>query len=103
MGRAPYPRPFELSKKLRLIRETLSLSQNGMIQLMGLSTKLSQAEISAFERGIRVPPPFILLQYARCAGICADVLIDDNLRLPAKLPSKPRHGSSTGHRDRKEP
>ena len=30
-------------------------------------------------------------EYARAAGVCVDVLIDDRLDLPAKLPAKPKH------------
>jgi hypothetical protein len=40
---------------------------------------------------MREPSLVILLQYARVAGVCVDVLIDDALNLPVKLPSKPKH------------
>jgi hypothetical protein len=64
---------------------------------MGLEDKLTQAEISAFERGIRQPPLHVLLEYARAAtgirkagrgaGDYLEVLIDDSLDLPDKLPN----------------
>jgi hypothetical protein len=33
----------------------------------------------------------ILLEYARLANVYVDVLIDDNLDLPARLPSAKKH------------
>jgi hypothetical protein len=41
--------------------------------------------------GKREPSLPLLLKYARIAGICVDDLIDDELDLPEKLPSKPKH------------
>ena len=37
------------------------------------------------------PPLPVLLAYAKLAGVSTDVLIDDELDLPAKLPAKPKH------------
>jgi transcriptional regulator with XRE-family HTH domain len=96
MGRATRPRPSRLAEKLVEIRKNLNLSQNGMIRCMGLENKLTQAEISAFERGIRQPPLHVLLGYARAAagtrksgqggGDYLEMLVDDSLSLPRKLP-----------------
>ena len=93
MGRASRPKPVRLAEKLKEIRLKLGLSQNGMIRRIGLAEELTQAEISAFERGIRVPPLHILLEYA-CAispsatGEYVEVLIDDRLNLPERIPAK---------------
>jgi transcriptional regulator with XRE-family HTH domain len=92
MGRASRPKPVRLAEKLKEIRQKLSLSQNGMIRRIGMAEELTQAEISAFERGIRVPPLTVLLEYARAismegTGEYLEILIDDNLDLPEKLPS----------------
>jgi transcriptional regulator with XRE-family HTH domain len=46
--------------------------------------------VSEFERGLREPSLLALLQYARLAGVSTDVLIDDELDLPAKLKSRVR-------------
>ena len=81
------PTPARLAVKLCQIREALDLSQNGMIERMGLTGKLSREKISAYERGERAPSLQVLLQYARAAGVWMDVLVDDELDLPAKLPS----------------
>jgi transcriptional regulator with XRE-family HTH domain len=92
MGRSSRRRPIRLANKLRKIRDALGLSQDGIIRRMGLTDEIYRDYISAYERGIREPPLPVLLRYARVAGVCVDVLIDDNLKLPAKLPGIPQHG-----------
>jgi transcriptional regulator with XRE-family HTH domain len=87
MGQASRIRPERLAQKLLHIRTTLGLSQNGLIRHLGLTELLSQNAISAFEQGRREPPLPVLLQYARVAGVWMDVLVDDELDLPAKLPT----------------
>jgi len=91
MGRARRPQPARIAEKVIDIRRKLDLSQNGMISRMGLSDMLTQAEVSAFERGIRVPPLTVLLEYSRAANIYLEVLVDDSLDLPDKLPSAVKH------------
>jgi transcriptional regulator with XRE-family HTH domain len=91
MGRALRQRPVHLAGKLRAIRDSLGLSQNGLIARLGLTDEIYQDYISAYERDIREPPLPILLEYARLAGVCVDVLIDDKLKLPSKLPARPKH------------
>ena len=90
MGRASLSKPSELAAKLVQIRVALGLSQNGLIKQMGLTDALIREEISAFERGVRVPPLHVLLRYARMAGICTELLIDDTVGLPEKLPFTPK-------------
>lgn len=91
MGRARRPQPARIAEKVAEIRRKMDLSQNGMIRQMGLSDELTQAEISAFERGIRVPPLTVLLEYARVSNVYLEVLVDDALELPNKLPSSTKH------------
>ena len=90
MGQVPRSRPKCLAAKLLQIRESLGLSQNGMIRHLRLREVISQNGISAFERGTREPPLPILLRYARVAGVWVDVLIDDELDLPESLPHSPK-------------
>ena len=52
---------------------------------------LYPASVSMYESGKREPPLPVLLRYARLAGVCLDRLVDDELYLPAKLPSRPKH------------
>lgn len=91
MGSAARRKPALLAEKLHAVRAGLGLSQNGMSRRMGFADDLSQAEISMFERGIRVPPLPVLLEYARAANVYVEVLIDDTLELPAKLPPREKH------------
>lgn len=44
-------------------------------------------EVSLFERGLREPPLQVLLEYSRAANVHLEVLADDELDLPDKLPS----------------
>jgi transcriptional regulator with XRE-family HTH domain len=97
MGRQPIPRPKRLAEKLLLIRDGLGLSQNELIQRMGLADFLLREEISDFERGKRVPPLPVLLQYGRVAGVYMDAIVDDELNLPKKLPCSPKHAGIQRH------
>jgi transcriptional regulator with XRE-family HTH domain len=69
----------------------LGLSQSEMLKRLGVEELIELYRISEFETGKREPPLRILLAYARAVNISTDVLIDDELDLPAKLPSKPKH------------
>jgi transcriptional regulator with XRE-family HTH domain len=91
MGRASRQKPARLAEKLVEIRNKLNLSQNGILKRMELDGDLTREEVSAFERSLRVPPLPVLLRYARVAGVCLDDLVDDEMDLPEKLPSKPKH------------
>ncbi len=82
--------PSRLAEKLLQIRVSLDLSQNGMLRRLGDPEKLSQSNISGYERGVREPPLLILLEYARVAGVYMEVLVDDSINLPEKLPANPK-------------
>jgi transcriptional regulator with XRE-family HTH domain len=88
MGKASISRPEKLAEKLLEIRQKLNLSQNAMIRYLDFTDTLTQAEISAFERGVRVPPLLVLLRYARSMEINLEVLVDDALALPKQLTPK---------------
>jgi len=83
MGTKTRQKPRFLAKKLTQIRLSLGLSQNELIQRLGLENELVRSTISAFERGTREPSYLVLLKYARAAGISTDELIDDDLSLGA--------------------
>lgn len=91
MGRNPRDKPKRLSEKLLTIRNMLGLSQTGMLKRLGAEERMAYYRISEFETGRGEPSLIILLEYARVAGVCVDVLIDDELDLPARLPSQPKH------------
>ena len=91
MGKKPRMRQARLAEKLLQIRQVLGLSQTDMLRRLGFADVLDYKRISEYELGKNEPPLAILLKYAEVAGICTDVLIDDNRDLPAKLPAKPKH------------
>jgi transcriptional regulator with XRE-family HTH domain len=91
MGRGPREKPEHLAEKLLAIRQTLGLSQTEMLKRLGADERMGYYRISEFESGKGEPSLIVLLEYARAAGVCVDVLIDDKLDLPDKLPAKPKH------------
>ena len=85
---SPRRKPERLAEKLKQIRLALGLSQDGMLERLDLAEEFFRSRISAYELGNREPPLTVILQYARLAGVSTDVLIDDELDLPAKLPAR---------------
>ena len=79
-------RPANLAKKLRQIRLALSLSQSEMLRFLDAEELMHYGRISDYELGKREPALWILLAYARVAGIHLEYLVDDNLSLPTDLP-----------------
>jgi len=51
---------------------------------------MDRGKVSDFERGVREPDLLALKLYAEAAGVSLDDLADDNVRLPAKMPSAKR-------------
>ena len=91
MGRYPRRKQERLAEKLLQIRAALGLSQNEILRHLGAEEDLYRTQISNYELGEREPPLYVLLAYARLAGVCLDVIVDDDLDLPAELPAKPKH------------
>jgi transcriptional regulator with XRE-family HTH domain len=91
MGKRARMRQERLAEKLLQVRQALGLSQSEMLRRLGFEDALDYKRISEYELGKNEPPLAVLLSYARAAGVCMDVLIDDELDLPAKLPAKPKH------------
>jgi transcriptional regulator with XRE-family HTH domain len=85
MGVRARHRPNRLAEKLLQIRLALGLSQSELVKRLGVEDIISYKKISDYERGQREPTLIILLRYARAARISTDVLIDDELDLPARL------------------
>jgi transcriptional regulator with XRE-family HTH domain len=91
VGIRPRQRPERLAEKLLAIRTALELSQAQMVKRLDAEEMIVPGQISEFETGKREPSLPILLRYARVAGVWMDVLVDDELDLPAKLPSAKKH------------
>lgn len=100
MGQSPRRVPARLAEKLLLIRDGLRLSQNELIRRLGADEELTQARVSAYERGVREPSLPVLLRYARAANVSVEALIDDELDLPKKVPANPK---SEGIRRKRTP
>src|SRR5437868_437355 len=88
MGLTARQRPHRLAEKLLQVRLSLGLSQNGMLRQIGLDETHDRSTVSGYERGEREPPLPVLLRYAQAANVYMDVLVDDGLDLPAKLPAR---------------
>jgi transcriptional regulator with XRE-family HTH domain len=84
-------RSERLAEKLLQLRLALGLSQTEMLKRLDVEDMIVYNRISDYELGKREPPLPILLRYARAAGVCVDVLIDDETDLPGKLPATPKH------------
>jgi transcriptional regulator with XRE-family HTH domain len=91
MGLKQRPKPERLPEKLLQVRTALGLSQNGMLRRLGLAESGDRSTISAYERGEREPPLPVLLEYARAANVFIDALVDDNVDLPVRLPSRKKN------------
>src|SRR5687767_15460665 len=90
MPRGVRRKPRLLAPKLREIRDGLGLSQDGIIERLGLADYMNCGKISDFERRVREPDLLTLKAYADAAGVSLDDLADDNVRLPENLPGAKR-------------
>ncbi len=87
MGKSARERPKRLAEKLVQIRTGLGFSQNEMLAALGLKGRILRSAISGFETGAREPSLLVVLRYARLAGVSTDVLIDDEMDLPKRMPA----------------
>jgi transcriptional regulator with XRE-family HTH domain len=93
MKKSSRTKTLHLAEKLGRIRLELGLSQNEILDRIGFTEELFRSNISQYERGERVPPLQVLLRYAQIANVWVDVLINDELDLPERIPSsKPHEG-----------
>ena len=92
MGTFARPKPRRLAEKLLQVRRAFEVSQNGMIRRLGLEDELTQSEISAYERGVREPPLYVLLKYSEAARVWVNAFIDDSVNLPANIPGSDMQG-----------
>jgi transcriptional regulator with XRE-family HTH domain len=79
--------PKRLAEKLLRIRNALGLSQSEMLRKIRDGESGHRHFISNYELGVRLPSLFDLQAYARAVGVPMDVIIDDELDLPKRLPT----------------
>lgn len=94
MGRGRRLQPKFLGSKLKQVRECLGFSQEQMAERLQNDVpeaSIYPGHISQFESGKREPSLLVLLAYAKLARVSIDVLVDDEIDLPRKLPSKAKH------------
>jgi transcriptional regulator with XRE-family HTH domain len=91
MGRASREMPKRLGEKLLEIRTALGLSQDGMLRRLGLAKDYGRHYISGFENGEREPSLPVLLRYSEVARVWINVLVDDEVNLPNRIPSTEFH------------
>jgi transcriptional regulator with XRE-family HTH domain len=84
-------RPTRLAEKLLQIRTALGLSQTEAHRRLDVDEEIPYTRISDYELDKSEPTLMILLRYARLAGVPTEVLIDDELDLPDKLPGSTNH------------
>lgn len=91
MGTGVRRKPERLAEKLRQIREALGFSQGELVRRLDLENIIEAKRISDYELGKNEPPLMVLLRYARLAGVNMELLADDELDLPDKLPGTVNH------------
>ena len=84
-------RPSRLAEKLLQVRTALGISQTEMHRRLDVEDEIPYTRISDYELDKSEPTLMILLGYARLACVPTEVLIDDDLDLPDKLPGPTDH------------
>ena len=87
----PRPGPGRRAEKLRQIRGAFGVSQTEQHRRLGVENLIADNEISKYESDGRETPLAVLLQYARVAGVNMEVLADDELDPPERLPGAADH------------
>ena len=71
------PTPQYLAPKLQAIREHFGVSQYRLSK----SLQVGRTHLSAWEWGRRMPSWFVLIRYAKLAGVPLEFIVDDNFDL----------------------
>ncbi|MBO0862596.1 MAG: helix-turn-helix transcriptional regulator [Chloracidobacterium sp.] len=89
------PKTIRVAEKLKQIRVGLDLSQNEMLECMGLDEWYDRAYISQWETGKAEPPYIVVLRYAQAYSVSTDYLLNDALSLPPPPVERFDHYSPT--------
>ena len=87
----PHKKCERLGEKLFQIRSALGLSQREMLRRLGYEEAIFYNRVSDYELNKRVPPLPLLLEYAKVAGVHMEDIVDDEVKLPDRLPGKVRY------------
>lgn len=96
MGRGMRTQPKRLKEKLKAIRSSMGITQQLMVNSLTQHAPnefIDSGYISQFENGKREPSLPVLLAYSKLTGVSINVLVDDELDLPNRMPAtiKRRH------------
>lgn len=91
MGKRARIKQERLAEKLLQIRNALGISQSEMFRRLDIEEFSEVKRISDYEISKSEPPLMVILQYTRLAGVHMEVLVDDELDLPEKLPGTTNH------------
>jgi transcriptional regulator with XRE-family HTH domain len=94
------PRTPRLGEKLRQIRKRIDggLTQNEIVERLGLESDFDQERISKYERGVLEPPIYVLIAYSDLAGISLDVLLRPEHDIPSQFPTRIKHSRGSKKR-----
>jgi transcriptional regulator with XRE-family HTH domain len=87
-----------LAEKLLHIRQNLGLSQPQIVKQLGVAEMIHYTNISKYELDKNEPPLMILLAYAKLAQVHLEVIVDDDIDLPSKLPGTFDYQARLAHR-----
>lgn len=88
MGRGMRTQPKRLKEKLKAIRSSMGITQQEIVNSLksyAPNEFVDSGYISQFENGKREPSLPVLLAYSKLTGISINVLVDDEVALPARL------------------
>jgi len=100
------PKTPRLGEKLREIRKRMGLTQNELVERLGLEVDFDQERISKYERAVLEPPIYVLIAYSDLTRIPLDVLLRPEYDIPDKIPAPKRNldlpgSSSKRHKEGK--
>lgn len=92
MTRSKADSPGRLAEKLKQVRHNLGLTQEQLFSALDKElkgrAKLHFGYLTRYESSSRVPSLLVLLAYSKVAGVPMEILVDDEVDLPAGLPTQ---------------
>jgi transcriptional regulator with XRE-family HTH domain len=96
------PKTPRLGEKLRGIRKRMGLTQNELVERLGLEADFDQERISKYERAVLEPPIYVLIAYSDLAKIPLDVLLRPEYDIPDEIPAPKRYLDLSGSSSKRQ-